>query len=141
GIWACEESGVRRVSDLGALAASTVGKVELESVGDGNEEKLLARLGQKAVHNVFGRRFGQPELEEVVAAFKAGGSLHVSDAMPSDEYVKQLGQFPALRGAVVKLGATEAAAVASALEFVLEGLHLAKKLNKDAQPGRSRYRS
>jgi magnesium chelatase subunit I len=61
--------------------------------------------------------------------------------MPSDEYVKQLGQFPALRGAVVKLGATEAAAVASAVEFVLEGLHLGKKLNKDVQPGRSRYRS
>ncbi len=136
-----EEIAVPRVSDLGALAASTVGKIELESVGDGNEEKLLGRLVQKAVHNVFGRRFGQPELDEVVAAFKAGASLHVSDAMPSDEYVKQLGQFPALRGAVVKLGATEAAAVASAVEFVLEGLHLAKKLNKDVQPGRSRYRS
>src|SRR3989442_1496530 len=136
-----EDVAVPRVSDLGALAASTVGKIELESVGDGNEEKLLGRLVQRAVHNVFGRRFGQPELEEVVAAFKAGASLHVSDAMPSDEYVKQLGQFPTLRGAVVKLGATEAAAVASAVEFVLEGLHLAKKLNKDVQPGRSRYRS
>jgi magnesium chelatase subunit I len=136
-----EEVAVPRVSDLGALTASTVGKIELESVGDGNEEKLLGRLVQRAVHNVFGRRFGQPELEEVVAAFKTGASLHVSDAMPSDEYVKQLGQFPALRGAVVKLGATEPAAVASALEFVLEGLHLAKKLNKDVQPGRSRYRS
>ena len=136
-----EEIAVPRVSDLGALAASTVGKIELESVGDGNEEKLLGRLVQKAVHNVFGRRFGQPELDEVVAAFKAGASLHFSDAMPSDEYVKQLGQFPALRGAVVKLGATEAGAVASAVEFVLEGLHLAKKLNKDVQPGRSRYRS
>src|SRR5207245_9224939 len=83
-----EEIAVPRVSDLGALAASTVGKIELESVGDGNEEKLLGRLVQKAVHNVFGRRFGQPELDEVVAAFKAGASLHVSDAMPSDEHVK-----------------------------------------------------
>ncbi len=136
-----EDVAVPRVSDLGALAASTVGKIELESVGDGNEEKLLGRLVQRAVHNVFGRRFGQGELDEVVAAFKAGASLQVSDAMPSDDYVKQLGQFPALRGAVVKLGATEPAAVASALEFVLEGLHLAKKLNKDVQPGRSRYRS
>jgi len=136
-----EDVAVPRVSDLGALSASTAGKIEFESVGDGNEDKLLGRLVQRAVHNVFGRRFGQPELEEVVAAFKAGASLHVSDAMPSDDYVKQLGQFPALRGAVVKLGATEPADVAAALEFVLEGLHLAKKLNKDVQPGRSRYRS
>jgi magnesium chelatase subunit I len=43
--------------------------------------------------------------------------------------------------AVRKLGATDPASVASALEFVLEGLHLSKKLNKDAQAGQFRYRS
>ncbi len=42
-----EDVAVPRVSDLGALAASTVGKIELESVGDGNEEKLLGRLVQR----------------------------------------------------------------------------------------------
>ena len=136
-----EAVAVPRVSDLGALAASTVGKIELESVGDGSEEKILGKLVQRAVHNVFGRRFGQGELDEVVAVFKTGAILQTSDAMPSDEYLKQLGPFPTLRSAAGKLGATEPAAVASAVEFVLEGLHLAKKLNKDSQPGRSRYRS
>ena len=58
-----------------------------------------------------------------------------------DEYVKQAGQMPGLRAAAAKLGAIEPAAVAAAMEFVLEGLHLGKKLNKDVQAGRYRYRS
>ena len=129
------------VSDLGALAASTTGKIELETVGDGGEDKILARLTQKAVLNVFGRSFGAPELAEVVKGFEGGSAIQASDTMPSVEYVKQAAQMPGLRAAAAKLGATEPAAVAAAMEFVLEGLHLSKKLNKDVQAGRYRYRS
>src|SRR5215510_4117512 len=48
---------VPRVSDLGALAASTAGKIELETTGEGGEDKVLAKLVQRAVLNVFGRSF------------------------------------------------------------------------------------
>ena len=136
-----ENLAVPRVSDLGALAASTTGKIELETVGDGGEDKILARLTQKAVLNVFGRSFGAPELAEVVKGFEGGSAIQASDTMPSVEYVKQAAQMPGLRAAAAKLGATEPAAVAAAMEFVLEGLHLSKKLNKDVQAGRYRYRS
>jgi magnesium chelatase subunit I len=61
--------------------------------------------------------------------------------MPSADYVKQLGQAHALQSAVKKLGATDPASTASALEFLLEGLHLHRKLNKDVQAGRQRYRA
>jgi len=60
--------------------------------------------------------------------------------MPSSEYVRQVGEVRPLLGAVRKLGATDAASTAAALEFVLEGLHLSRKLNKDVQAGHSRYR-
>jgi len=136
-----EAAAVPRVSDLGALAASTAGKIELETLGDGGEEKLLARLLQKAVLNVFNRSFGASELEPVVSAFKDGTAIHASDAMPSAEYVKQLAQVPALRAPAAKLGATEPAGVAAAVEFVLEGLHLSRKLNKDVQSGAFRYKA
>jgi magnesium chelatase subunit I len=136
-----ETLAVPRVSDLSALAASTTGKIELETVGDGGEEKILGRLMQKAVLNVFGRAFNAAELADVVKGFEGGAVIQASDTMPSDEYVKQAGQMPGLRAAAAKLGATEAAAVAAAMEFVLEGLHLGKKLNKDVQAGRYRYRS
>jgi magnesium chelatase subunit I len=69
--------------------------------------------------------------------------VQVSDAMPSVEYVRQAEKTPALGAAARKLhgdGAAGAAGLASAVEFVLEGLHLSKKLNKDSQPGQSRYR-
>ena len=136
-----ETLAVPRVSDLAALTASTTGKIELETVGEGGEDKILTRLMQKAVLNVFGRAFGAAELAEVVKGFEGGVAVQTADSMPSEEYIKQVAQMPALRAAAAKLGATEPAGVAAAVEFVLEGLHLGKKLNKDVQAGRYRYRS
>jgi magnesium chelatase subunit I len=130
------------VSDLGALAASTTGKLEMETVSEGGgDEKVLSRLTHKAVLNVFNRSFNAAELADVVKGFEGGAAIQASDTMPSAEYVKQADQMPGLRAAAAKLGATEPAAVAAAIEFVLEGLHLTKKLNKDVQAGRYRYRS
>jgi len=135
-----EREVVPRVSDLGAVLASTSGKIELEAVGDGSEDKVLAKLVQRAVLGVFNRAFGAAELEEVVRAFQGGLHVVVSDVMPSAEYVRQIREVRPLQAAVRKLGATEPASVAAALEFVLEGLHLSKKLNKELQAGRARYR-
>jgi magnesium chelatase subunit I len=135
-----ENVAVPRVSDLGALAPSTGGKIEMETAGEGGEEKILTRLVQKAVLNVFNRSFGGAELAEVVKGFEGGVAVQTADSMPSEEYIKQVAQMPALRAAAAKLGATEPAGVAAAVEFVLEGLHLTKKLNKDTQAGRFRYR-
>jgi magnesium chelatase subunit I len=136
-----EQSVAPRVSDLTAVVASTTGKIELETLNDGSEDKVLGKLVQRAVQNVFGRAFGAGELDEVVSAFQGGLHVVVSDSMPSAEYVKQIGEQRPLQMAVRKLGATEPAGVAAALEFVLEGLHLTKKLNKDTQAGHFRYKS
>jgi magnesium chelatase subunit I len=125
---------------LGALVASTTGKIELETLGDTSEEKILAKLVQRAVLNVFNRCFGAGDLEEVVAAFQGGLSVVVSDGMPAAEYVRQIGEVPALKKALRKLEAADPPSVAAAVEFVLEGLHLSKKLNKETQPGQFRYR-
>jgi magnesium chelatase subunit I len=135
-----EKEAVPRVSDLGAVVASTTGKIELEAVGESSDEKVLARLMQRAVLNVFKRTFAEPELADVVKAFEGGLVVQASDGMPSADYVKQVSELRGLRQAAAKLGATEPAAIASAIEFVLEGLHLSKKLNKDVQAGGFRYR-
>src|SRR6266446_2903529 len=128
-----------RVSDLDAMVASTSGKIELETVGDSSEEKILGKLAQKAVLTVFNRAFTGADLDEVVAAFQTGLKVDVSDVMPSDAYVRQIGEARPLHAASKKLGAKSPAEVASALEFVLEGLHLSRKLNKSAHAGQSRY--
>ena len=135
-----ESQVVPRLSDLGAIVASTSGKIELETLGEASEDKVLGKLAQRAVLNVFNKSFSAGELEPVVNAFKDGLRVEVSDTMSSSEYVRQLGEVAPLLAAVRRLGATEPALVAAALEFILEGLHLNKKLNKDMQAGHSRYR-
>jgi magnesium chelatase subunit I len=135
-----EKEAVPRVSDLGAVVASTTGKIELEAVGEASDEKILLRLTQRAVLSVFKRSFAEPELADVVKAFEGGLVVQASDGMPSADYVKQVAELRGLRQAATKLGATEPAATASAIEFILEGLHLTKKLNKDVQAGGFRYR-
>src|SRR5713101_7755160 len=136
-----EPSAAPRVTDLEAIAASTTGKIELETAGDAVEDKLLGKLAQKAVLNVFNRSFSGSELDEVVLAFQGGLTIEVSDDMPSADYVRQIAELRPVHAAVKKLGAQDAASTAAALEFVLEGLHLSRKLNKDVKAGQTRYRS
>src|SRR5215510_2315965 len=136
-----EDHASPRVSDLAALVSSTSGKIEMETLGDGGEDKVIGKLVQKAVLNVFNRSFVGGELDAVVAAFQGGFGIDVADSMPSAEYVKQIAEVRALQPALKKLGAGDSASTAAALEFVLEGLHLSRKLNKDSRAGRYRYRS
>ena len=64
--------------DLGAVVASTVGKVELESVGDdAPEERIVERLITKALYATFNRRASLDDLDAVVEAFEDG--LHRRD--------------------------------------------------------------
>jgi magnesium chelatase subunit I len=136
-----EASAAPRVTDLEAIAASTTGKIEMETAGDAAEDKILGKLAQKAVLNVFNRSFTGSELDEVVLAFQGGLTVEVSDDMPSADYVRQISELRPIHAAVKKLGAQDAASTAAALEFVLEGLHLSRKLNKDVKAGQTRYRS
>jgi magnesium chelatase subunit I len=81
------------------------------------------------------------QFRDVVLAFDEGTVVHAGDDVPSKTYVEVLGKMPVLRGPVMSLAGSETpAAVASATEFVLEGLHLSKRLNKEAVGGRATYR-
>ena len=62
--------------------------------------------------------------------------------MPADEYLEGIRGIPGLREAVAALGPFERPGLmAAALEFVLEGLHLHQKLNKERDGGRYVYRA
>ena len=137
-----------RVSDLGAVVASTVGKVELESVGDeAPEERVVERLITKALYATFTRRVTLDDLDPVVEAFEDGFIVETGERTPSREYVAWAREVPGLRDAVRDLGtfdvtdgAEEPAVVASAVEFLLEGLHLARRINKERVAGGTVYR-
>src|SRR3990172_2226092 len=127
-----EKMVVPRISDLPYVIPAISGKVEFETVEDGKEEQILEKLIQGAVLAVFNRHFNVVELEEVVTRFKGGLSVEVSDSLPSVGYVKMARGLPSLDRAVATVCSERAPAlVASAVEFILEGLHLNKRLNKD----------
>jgi magnesium chelatase subunit I len=134
-----ETSAAPRVSDLGAVIASTAGKIELESVGDeAPEERIVERLITKALYTTFNRRLDVDELDDVVSAFENGLVVETGDAVGSRSYVRWMREIPGLGEAVRKLtesdgveAAESPAVVASAVEFVLEGLHLQRRINKD----------
>jgi magnesium chelatase subunit I len=142
-----EPLGAPRVSDLGAVIASTVGKVELESIGDdAPEERIVERLITKALYATFSRLASLDDLEPVVDAFESGFTVEIGERTPSREYVAWMLEVPGLSLAVHDLGAfdvtdgaEEPAVVASAVEFILEGLHLARRINKDRIPGGTLY--
>ena len=137
-----EPEVVPRVSDLEALAASTAGKVEIEAVDEGREGQILDRLVRASVLEVFRARVPAAGLGEVVRAFEAGRVVETGDDVPSAVYVAAATDIPALAEAARALGAGESPArIAAAVELVLEGLHLTKRLNKDRDGPTVTYRS
>jgi magnesium chelatase subunit I len=137
-----EHDAVPRVSDLEALASSTAGKVEIEAFEEGRADATVDRLVKTAVLGVFKERCPAERFREVVAGFESGDVVHTGDDVPSSDYVDALARLPALRAAALPLAGSETpAAVASAVELVLEGLHLSRRLNKDVLGTRATYRS
>ena len=138
---------VPRVSDLAALVPSTQGKVEVEALEEGREEEVVAQLISAAVLSVFRRRVVLNDPGTVVKEFESGQVVHAGDDLPAADYLAVLRDLPALEPPTRALAGTDAgtgespALLASALEFLLEGLHLTKRLNKDASGARALYRS
>ncbi len=138
-----EPTAAPRISDLPALVASTAGKLELETLSDEvPEERVVDRLLARAVSNVFGRWLDVDDLEEVIEAFEAGLVVEAGERTRSADYVRWAKETPGLAAATQQLGSGDGspAVLASAVEFVLEGLHLNRRLNKDRAPSGGRYR-
>jgi magnesium chelatase subunit I len=138
-----EREVVPRISDLESLASSTAGKIEIETLEDGREGLVIDRIMKAAVLEVFRSRVKPELLPEVVGAFEGGLVVHTGDDLASSEYADALAALPAMPAVLADLGvrSESPAGVASALEFVLEGLHLTKRLNKDSLGGRASYRA
>ncbi len=92
---------------------------------------------------MFKDRVGTDTVRDVIGAFDGGTVVHAGDDVLSADEAKLVSDIPALREPVRDLtgGDESPAAVASAVEFVLEGLHLSKRLNKDAVGARATYRA
>jgi len=135
-----ENEVVPRVSDLPFVIPAIQGKVEFETVEEGKEEQIIEKLIQGAIVAVFNRFFSVSEFDDTITRFKSGISVEVGDTMPSDTYQRIVKQVEGLDKQVAKVDAKSAPQVASAVEFILEGLHLNKRLNKDKVGAKIQYR-
>ncbi len=137
-----EREVVPRVCDLGAIAASTSGKIEIESIEDGREGAILENLVRSAVLTVYKERITPDQVRDVIAAFDEGLIAHTGEDVSSTDLVALLDSVPALKAPVLALtgGSESPPAVAAAIEFIFEGLHLSKRLNKDGAGSSATYR-
>ncbi len=136
-----EKLAVPRITDLPYIIASTTGKIELESFEDTREEKILDDLTRKAVLTVFNRYYQLPKMEELITQFTTGFAVEVSDSMSAKAYVRNVKEVGGLAKTVKVVEDSERPeAVASGVEFILEGLHLSKRLNKSRLNGKTVYR-
>ena len=138
-----EDVVVPRVSDLEALASSTAGKVEIEALEEGREEQIVEHMLRAATLSVFRDQLTVDDLRGVLDAFDQGRMVNAGDDVASTDLAALIDDIPARAGPVGKLAGDDdsPALIASALELVLEGLHLSKRLNKDAVGARAQYRA
>jgi magnesium chelatase subunit I len=136
-----EKDAVPRISDLPALVPSSAGKLELETWEEGEDSAVLDKIIRNACSNVFRRHFTVQEFTELVQRFDRNGfTVEVSDRAPSEEYESVVRELGGIDRVLQKLDEpSTAASRAAALEFILEGLHLSKRLNKTPVDGSSIY--
>jgi magnesium chelatase subunit I len=136
-----EKAAVPRISDLPAIRPATMGKLELETFGEGRDEQVFDRLVGDAVRAVFLRSVDPDRLAMLLLAFDNGLTVKVSDLSNSFAYIPQVSAVEELKGVVDDLGGGKSPAeMASAVEFILEGLHQMRKLSrKSSVDGETTY--
>jgi magnesium chelatase subunit I len=134
---------VPRVSDLSAMVQSTQGKIEFDSMDDSDSDQIIAALVSLAVRQCFAEHVLLEEGPEIVAAFNDEVLVHTGDDLADQSYLDVLAAMPALDTPVRRIAGPDAndGELAAAIEFVLEGLYLTKRLAKDASGARALYRA
>lgn len=131
-----ETEVVPRVSDLPFVVPSFQGKVEFEAMEDGQEDKITDRIFRNAVKAVFDRYYDVNDLGSIANAFAEGLAVETGENMTAQSYADIVNRIPSF-GAVLQGETT--GVKACIVEFVLEGLHLHKLLNKYTVSGKSTY--
>ena len=125
--WICP-----RASDLPYIVASFSGKIELETFEAGRESRVTDDLTRRGVLRIFGNYFDVSDLETVVTSFDLGHTAETGSEKPAAEYPALVHEVDGLSEAVGRLTSDlRPEVIASAVEFVLEGLHLNRRLNCD----------
>src|SRR5487761_124008 len=137
-----ESEAVPRLSDLGALSSSTLGKLELETWEEGEDQAVLQKLLRSACGNLFRRHFSVQEFGPILSRFEQGLTIEVGERVPAQRYQQVADGIPEMKRILADLDEpNQSGSVAAALELVLEGLRRSKRLNRTVVGGAAVYGS
>ncbi|HMP03978.1 MAG TPA: magnesium chelatase [Gemmatales bacterium] len=137
-----ERPAVPRISDLGHLFSSSLGKLELDLMGSHqmSERQVLEAIQAEAIKTVFDEYVTRHGLDEIVDVFGKGVKIEVGDLLPSQHYAERLRRVPKAWEKAFEVNPSEDLAVrASCMEFVLAGLYSADRISRSARHGRITY--
>jgi magnesium chelatase subunit I len=137
-----EKPAVPRISDLGHLYSSSLGKLELDMMGSQqmSERQVLEAIQAEAIRTVFDEYVDKHGLAEIVEVFGKGVKIEVGDLLPSGHYAERLKRVPRAWEKAFEVNPSENEAVrASCIEFVLAGLYASDRVSRSQHHGRIVY--
>jgi magnesium chelatase subunit I len=137
-----EKPAVPRISDLGHLYSSSLGKLELDLMGSHqmSERQVLDAVIAEAIRVVFQEYVDEYGLHEIGEIFGKGVKIEVGDLLPSSRYAERLQRVPPIWNKAFEVNAAEDEAVrASCLEFVLAGLYALERISRLQHRGSITY--
>jgi len=137
-----EKPAVPRISDLGHLYSSSLGKLELDMMSSHQmtERQVLDAIVAEAVKDVFEEYVERHGLDEIGEIFSRGVKIEVGDMLPSSQYAQRLKRVPPVWDKAFEVNASSDPAVrASCVEFVLAGLYAGDRISRAQQHGRIVY--
>jgi magnesium chelatase subunit I len=142
GILHNERPAVPRISDLGHLYSSSLGKLELDLMGTHQmgERQVLDAVMALAIQKVFSEYVEEHGQGEITEVFRSGVRVEVGDLLPSSQYADRLQRVPAAWDKAFEVNASDNAAVrASCVEFVLAGLYSMDRISRSQRHGKIQY--
>ncbi|MCM3553545.1 magnesium chelatase [Janibacter melonis] len=131
-----EGEPVARLVDIETAVDVLGGKIEFEAGEEGREDAILTHLLRSATVDAVRERLRGVDLAALVEAIADGASVTTGDRVTADELLSSLPDLDdddALYDAIAdRFAATDAGERAGAVELALEGLYLARKVDKDS---------
>lgn len=137
-----EAPSVPRISDLGHLYSSSLGKLELDLMGSHqmSERQVLDAIIAEAIRHVFEEYVDKHGLEEIAKIFGEGVKLEVGDLLPSSHYADRLKRVPPAWDKAFEVNTSSSPQMrASCVEFVLAGLYATDQISRSQHHGKIRY--
>lgn len=137
-----ERPAVARPIDLESVAPVLRGKLEFEHGEEGREQEHLVHLLRRSFSETARERLGGLNLRPLADAVGHGNLVATGERVTGEEVLSALPELPILHEVAARLGVDAAdppTRIASAVEFALESLYLARQIAKDSDDGSAVY--